>query len=383
MVLGCQEPYRAIRDSEQKRVIEGRPITLAMLNKNLSEAKLVIFTDLASNMTIVVYEGKVWAVSRSSSGTLNRPTLPGIYTVHLIDYCPPWPSGLTEEAKKPCSTTNRLGMIAFWYKGKYLIGVHTRYFEDSRAEFSNYPLASQRRGRTHGCIAAPHDLLEKILFELILTDPAFSVKDKDGKVVDVHPAATTMKEYNEDKTKEKTKKTAAVRLIDFQDKTIGPVRWEKGDPVSFDMRVVVIDSSHRDWIKLKNQEDFKEHQAIFKFFDPTYSDDREAPSHKFVADHPEISYGAVTNCTAEKDIPLFKSNDSFHPNNMISTIKKGAQLKEVYLWPVNAANTPVELELGDTRLPSATSGWVQNLDGLKCSKDIYWSYKRPSPKSKK
>ena len=68
---------------------------------------------------------------------------------------------------------------------------------------------------------------------------------------------------------------------------------------------------------------------------------------------------------------------------MIRTIEKGAQLTKVYRWPVNKMNTPVKLELGDAHSSVARSGWIQNLDGLQCSKDIYWSSKKDHIKFKK
>ena len=381
LVFGCQEPYIATtKDNEQKLIIKEEPLTLSIINKHLSEATLVIFTDIAANISIVVYRGEVWAVSKAFTGTPDFPTLPGVYTVHLIDYCPPWPSGPNDKAKKACSTTNRLGMIAFWFKLLYGYGVHTRHLDASNLEFSRFPSASDRKG-TKGCIAAPHQLLEKILFDLIFKDPAFVVYNKEGKIVYAHPVVKTMTEYN----KKKIKKTAAVRLKDFNGDTIIPVEWEKGDPVSFDMRVVNIDTSDRYWIELKNQNSFKENQALFRFFDPEFfdSENEKKVFYRYATDHPEIIYKAVTNCTAEKDIPLFKSNESFHPDGMMSTIERGSQLKKVHLWPVNEANTSVELELGDAHVSGAKSGWIQNLDSLQCSKDIYWSSEKPSLELKK
>ena len=385
MVLGCQEPYTATRDSEQKRVIRQGPVTIPILNEHLSEAKLVFFTDIATNITTVVYEGQVWAVSKSHSGSLRSPTSPGIYTVHLIDFCAPWYSGITDKQQEECSSENRLGMFVFWYKGKHNFGVHTRDPKDSKIEFSKYSSAKSRSDRTDGCIVAPHELLEKILFELILTDPAFLVPDKSDKdkedKLDLHPAAKAMKQYKEDGTK----KNVAIRLIDFEEETITVVKGEKGDPVPFDMRVVVIDSSHKDWVKLKQQKDFKENQNIFRFFDPKFFDPEKDKKifYKIAKNHHEMSYSAVTNCTAQKDIPIFKSNESFNPGDIMSTIEKGTQLKKVHLWPVNKMNTPVKLELRDVHSSVARSGWIQNLDGLQCSKDIYWSSKKDHIEFKK
>ena len=152
-----------------------------------------------------------------------------MFTVHAIDYCPPWYSATTREGKILCSDANRLGPYSLWFKDDYIYGVHGRPPDESLQQLFTSLGSSDRRG-SKGCIVVPQDHLKKLI-DLIFDDPAF----KD------HPGVKKIKDFRS----LKEPKNVLIALTDEYEKTIyyHNIKETVGPVVEIDIKLIVIDTN--------------------------------------------------------------------------------------------------------------------------------------------
>ena len=136
-----------------------------------------MIADLKYNRALIVHHGVIVDAfpiitgGYSSQNFSQSQTPLGVFTVHAIDYCPPWYSASTKEGKIPCSDANRLGPYSLWFKDGYIFGVHGRPPNQSLQQLFTSLGSSDRRG-SKGCIVVPQDHLKNFI-DLIFDDPAF------------------------------------------------------------------------------------------------------------------------------------------------------------------------------------------------------------------
>ena len=99
------------------KVEEGyHSINLDKLNNVVAKADIAVVTNLSTegNRAIVIHKGTLVdafnVVTGAMEGSQNFSkslTHLGIYTVHAVEYCPPWFAN--DKKIDPCTTRNRLG----------------------------------------------------------------------------------------------------------------------------------------------------------------------------------------------------------------------------------------------------------------------------------
>lgn len=160
---GCRSTGSEISNINQLIEEHHRSMSLAKLNLQIGTTDIAIVSDLATNRTMVIKNGVVRDTFKSLSGTGSRTAL-GIFTLHALEYCPPWiHNGRTYS---PCSDSNRLGEYSLWFDG-YLYGFHGR--PDNHLQDAFKYLDDSDRSVTRGCLVAPTENLQNLvdlLFEL-------------------------------------------------------------------------------------------------------------------------------------------------------------------------------------------------------------------------
>ena len=177
--LSCSGDHAAQDVSKQNFVVkEGtRSIDIKEVNNYISTANITMLADLKYNRALIVHHGvivdsfPIITGGYSAQNFSQSQTPLGVFTVHAIDYCPPWYSASTKEGKIPCTDANRLGPYSLWFKDGYIYGVHGRPPNKYLQQLFTSLGSSDRKG-SKGCIVVPQDHLKNFI-DLIFDDPAF------------------------------------------------------------------------------------------------------------------------------------------------------------------------------------------------------------------
>ena len=100
------------------------------VNNYISKTNTLVLTDVKSNRSITLKYGVVQDVFNSMTGIKNSGrshnaskslTPLGAFSIHLMDFCPPWLGGKTEESELPCHEQNLMGTYVVPQKNCALI----------------------------------------------------------------------------------------------------------------------------------------------------------------------------------------------------------------------------------------------------------------------
>ena len=83
----------------------------------------------------------------------------GAFSVHLMEYCPPWYGRDPENPILPCVEDNLMGRFAFWFNDSHIYGIHGRSVGLYQERFDD-----SDRKQTRGCIALHDDSLKNLMF---------------------------------------------------------------------------------------------------------------------------------------------------------------------------------------------------------------------------
>ena len=243
---GCRSTGSDISNLSQLVEMHDQSMDLAKLNLHIGTTDIAIVSDLATNRTMVIKNGVVRDTFKSLSGEGSSTAL-GIFTLHALEYCPPWiHNGRTHS---PCSDSNRLGEYSLWFDG-YLYGFHGRpdnYLQDAFKDLDN-----SGRSVTRGCLVAPTENLQNLV-DLLFELP--SLKNHEGA-----------KRIQQTK-KENVKENVAILFEDEKGyiPDAEPVRNARvGGIAKVAARLLVIDTS--DW---NNKRDTPEVQAFLSVLNGT------------------------------------------------------------------------------------------------------------------
>ncbi|MCY4381220.1 MAG: L,D-transpeptidase, partial [Proteobacteria bacterium] len=256
------------------------------MNQLVSDTHITIITDLNTDRTVVIEKGLVRDATNSLSGRVydergSLNTALGVFSIHLIEYCPPWYSKITENAQVPCHQENLIGRFAFWFKNPFEYGIHGRPIGRYQERFDD-----SGRKQTRGCIALPDGSLEKLMF-MILKTPTF--KDRPE-----HLEVQKIKQYNQ--AKEPT--NVAIQISDYINSNPPEIDGVTvGDQkVDLDIKLLVIDTSDPSFSS-EPLESLEKKHPFLRLLTKSEEHDDTAP------------YRIVSNCSATSPIPVFKDSE--------------------------------------------------------------------------
>lgn len=237
-LFSCKEK---LNKSEVKQQIgDLKSLSYAEVLEWVVNTDIALVVDIAINRVAVIHEGKVWDSWNVSTGFLDAEgidssrTRLGIFTMHSLEYCPPWyPS--EGEAKGPCDPKNLLGKYSLWFD-RHVYGFHGRAeTENAQSEFQN-DIAGRRTSK--GCVVNPHDKLEAFV-DFVLQHPGFS---------QVPEQVERLKGYRDAGTKQSVK-------IDLEHNIDNPSKITVEQPgvahgisskIPVDIKLIVINSQDKD-----------------------------------------------------------------------------------------------------------------------------------------
>lgn len=180
VVGGCRSTGSDLAKLNQVMQIDEQSMDLGALNLQIATTEVAIVSDLATNRTMVIKNGVVrdsfntLSGFRDQSGITKSRTRLGVFTLHALDYCPPWyPS--QGPSQEPCSEKNLLGEYGIWFD-HYLYGIHGRPDSDYYQDFFDEAEAGDRN-LTRGCLVASKENLQNLV-DLLFELP--SLKDHEG-----------------------------------------------------------------------------------------------------------------------------------------------------------------------------------------------------------
>ena len=351
-------------DSKQNFVVTEsyHSMNLEEANGHIFKTNVMILVDVASRQASIIYKGEIvesfpivigsfldWNISKT------RTPL-GLFTVHGIDYCPPWDSAPAEieGAELPCSKNNRLGGGAFWFRGKtgqgdFVYAFHTRHPQDQR-EFVE---AAKKRDGSRGCVVASDKIINK-LFNLLFLDRAFILPGGQ-----LHNASKEIKKYIDPENKEeefyRKIKNIYIAIEEPKPKKEPRIvgRWFPGyvgPPVKIDFKVMIIDTNNPK-IPLSEKQ-LKPQTLLIDLLHPK-ADPQENPE-LFLA----------TNCLVTKETSIFSSSpDNTKP---LSTLSPGDKLIGVYRHSLRLSE-PIYLEFWNQETKQKQEGQIRDPSSLKCN----------------
>ena len=275
--LGCKQPSPSV-DAFTKYSLkeEDNSLTMDQVNDYISKTDTLVLTDIKSNRSITLKYGVVQDVFNSMTGIKDSDhsyngskslTPLGAFSIHLIDFCPPWYGGQTIESEKPCSDENLMGTYAFWFKGAHNFGLHGR---PTNSKWQPYfkSLSAEHRNLSQGCVVAPQENLVKLM-NLVLSDSKF--KGHPG-VLEIHKNRGKQGDHV-------TKKNVNIRLVDSRNKKGPEVEGLLGKPVSYDLKILTIDISDSQSWPLSFSEYVKQNPVLryFESDDISYDPEHDPP----------------------------------------------------------------------------------------------------------
>ena len=289
---------------------------------------------------------------KNSSRNASKSLTPlGAFSIHLMEFCPPWYGGETKESEDPCSDENLMGTYAFWFKDAHNFGLHGRP-TNSKWQPLFQSTAAEGRNLSQGCVVAPQENLVKLM-NLVLSDSKF----KD------HPGALEIHRNRDQHGDHVTKKNVNIRLIDSDNQKGPEVDGLLGKSIRYDLKILTIDTSVSPSWPLAFS-DYVEQYPVLRYFQ---SDEISYdPEH-----HPER---LVKKCTVHKTTPIYNDhNGSIQELQVNSAIVVGPYK--------NYIKTDLKEEDEQLEIYVATksddhrrwSRWISNLSNLACENDYHWT----------
>ena len=345
---------------------EFHSLTMDQVNNYISKTNTLVLTDVKSNRSITLKYGVVQDVFNSMTGIKNSGrshnaskslTPLGAFSIHLIDFCPPWYGGKTRESELPCHEENLMGTYAFWFKGSHNFGLHGR---PTNSKWQPYfkSISASGRGLSQGCVVAPQESLVKLM-NLVLSDSEF----KD------HPGAVKIqrnRDQHGDHIPEipEKERNVNIRLVDSDNKQGPKVESLLGDPVPYDLKILTIDTGDSQSWPLPFS-DYVKQNAVLKYFqsdDISYDPDQ---------DHPER---LIKRCTVHKPTFIYNDDNSFsqelpmnslivvgpYKNYIKTALKKEDEQLEVYVATQSDGH-------------QQWSRWISDLSHLVCEGGYHWT----------
>ena len=330
------------------------------LADRLSRTDIAAVTDLGSNRTAIVRGGRLidsWNSVTGSYANVNfsrSRTRLGVFTLHAVEYCPPWTTASRWHA--PCAENNRLGTYSLWFDD-YIYGFHGRPEDPaSQAEFDQ---DTEGRRSSRGCVVAPKDKLQDFI-DLLFTHQ--NLKDHEG--------VKTIQDIRES-SDEKTRKQNVFILLDDGQKNLaripqGAQHWQNVPQVN--AKLMVIDT--REWLKTSSQHyDLTQVQQKFPFL---YAAKEASKS--------STDYRLTQDCTTTQSVPIYRSSEQKSEQHRIGFLNPYDLLIAAELTTI-AAEKEQSLQRGGfavdlTRSPSSGQGWIFHSDlqgALQCHYSYYWS----------
>ena len=360
--VGCN-PQTASHDALTKYSMqeEFHSLTMDQVNDYISKTNTLILTDVYSNRSITLKYGVVQDAFNSMTGIKNSGrsrnaskslTPLGAFSIHLIDFCPPWLGGRTRESSLPCSDENLMGTYALWFKGAHNFGLHGRP-TNSHWQPLFKSISAPQRDRSQGCVVAPQENLVKLI-NLVLSDPKF----KD------HPGVLEINKYRNQYGDHITKKNVNIRLVDSHNDKGPEVEGLLGNPITYDLKILTIDTGDSQSWPLSFREYVKQNAVLRYFESDQISYD---PEHH----HPER---LVKKCTVHKTTLIYDDNNNPiqelpmnstivigpYKNHIKTALKKADEQLKIY----------VATKSDDHR---GWSRWISNLSHLKCEDNYHWT----------
>lgn len=167
-MLGSQVSYAAKRAE--------LPLPKDEVYAHMQQADYAIAVDLTTNHAALFKQNlllKSWdVVTGDRHGTIypsQKHTPQGIFSLELLDLCPPWYPGstqktITSEHYRPCGSRNPLGRLALWFYDAY--GFHA-----TSAELQ-YRLrrAAEDRRLSRGCVISSEHNMHEIITTILAED---------------------------------------------------------------------------------------------------------------------------------------------------------------------------------------------------------------------
>ena len=359
--LGCKQPSPSI-DAFTKYSLKEEVYSLTMdqVNDYISKTDTLVLTDIKSNRSITLKYGVVKDVFNSMTGIKNAGhsdnaskslTPLGAFSIHLIDFCPPWHGGQTKESELPCHDENLMGTYAFWFKGAHNFGLHGR---PTNSKWQPYfkSLSAEHRNLSQGCVVAPQENLVKLM-NLVLSDSKFKG----------HPGVLEINRNRDQHGNHIIKKNVNIRLMD-SDNDKGPkVEGFLGDPIPYDLKILTIDTGDKQSWPLSFSKYVEQYAVLRYFISDEVSYDPEV--------HPER---LVKKCTLHNTTFLYSDD-----NTPIQELRVNSA---IVVGPYkNHIKTTLEDENKQLKIYVATrsddhwrwSRWISDLSHLTCENDYHWT----------
>lgn len=346
-------------------------LDITAVNKYVVSSHIVVIADIFYNRAVVTQVGRVVDVTNILSGQPighggQTKTKLGAFTIHALEYCPPW---FSKSGAQPCSPSNPLGEYALWFKDNYLYGIHGRPSRSySQQQFG---LSSAQRSTSEGCVVFPEAALTRLV-DLVFSTPNFQ-KDK---------AVETIKQYRATKRPE----NVSIRIIDDYDRQILDHMGDSeiGHELKVDVKLVVVDLDQWDRSVDSSQQPFV---SLLK-----------GASH-------QGTLQLVQDCHLTRRVPHYKYEHTDSTTNLrrrYMRIDKDTNDRRVRMAPPQTLQRLLPMDLSDDRIfVSATVediendvlsaqtpqvggssvkirkphqlGWLRDLSALKCDGPYYWS----------
>lgn len=325
---------------QHKIEIDDRSMGITELNHWIASSHIAVVSDISTNRTAVFVRGVMKDAFNSVHGIPGKDTLLGKFTLHALEYCPPWKSPYGHVSS--CHIDNRLGMFSLWFHADFIYGIHGRHPSD-QTEFSGDYLD---RYNSYGCVVAPQDHLESLV-STVLNTKGF----KHHRLPDLisshrqRNSTTNIGTIFIDAYEASNERTRHLML---------PANVQIGDPVKVDAKLLVIDSSQ--W---QNIHEIKKRHRMVDIL-TTQSASVLGPQPRLVQDCIMTSAGEVYMEPHERE---------YH---WISSLDAGDLLTEVYYHPSHDYISSQGIRL----ITHEGEGWLpyQPPEGpLKCTGNYYWS----------
>ena len=240
LLLGCRETPPSTETGDVKFVLDESQDSLNILevNERIWQSNLVALTDIHTNRTLTFKYGVMMDAFNSFTGKMaggvSKSPL-GVFSVHFLDFCPPWYGGKGGTSSKFCSDTNLLGTYALWYKGQHNFGLHGRpNLSYHQTAFTDPQF---NRHSSNGCVVAPQKHLVKFV-DLLLQDP----------LVAHHPGVQKINQNRDDQGHYTSRTNVLVSLTDSENNKPPMLKDVVGDAIDYDIKVIVIDTGSAPWL---------------------------------------------------------------------------------------------------------------------------------------
>ena len=342
-----------------------KSLNITDVNHHVASSVIAVIADTSTNRAVVTHYGKVVDATNILTG---KPTAEnddndnkgatltalGVFTIHALEYCPPWLSGRKHHPETlPCNPENPLGEYGLWFKDGYIFGIHGRPSEYQDQFYATYRKISQ------GCLVFPEGSLTK------LVDLIFSTLNFQGS-----KAVETIKQYRA----VRRNTNVAIRIRDSFKQQLSEELYpsEIGNPLAVDVKLVVVnmakwdppDISQQGLVKLLEGTPHEGHLQLVQDCELTHP----SPLYKF--DHMSDSPHEILGTAAAQIFQRLPAMSRTRQRVFVSaTLEEKDSL---------SSDTPLPKGSPAQILGNNPFGWV-DVSPLKCDGPYYWSQNPTQP----